>query len=241
MQISKKKFYKSAKIITSILFLLILVYLSVVNVFSATFSSKNDTDVERIWKDVAIQSAENRLSQDMIVSFDISESENILIATENEMIHLMDSNGNLLSTFTFYMDGSYYVQWAENNIMLLAERGRFAIEFTSEGELIDIYTMDDSSAGSYLRNLREKKTITVNDNTYAVSKDMGFISAFLSGYSYTTLTKTDSTGNQLRLYDVSATQSRNSAIKWIVIFSFVALVVLIFVGSMVSYFKNRRR
>ena len=241
MVIKNLALYKFAKSLTASLCLLVLVCISVVNVFSVTYYSMDSTEIERIWKYTDIQVVENNLNEDMIVNFDVSENEDIVIATENEIIIVMDSSGKQLRTFTFNMDGSYFVQWFENNILLLSVRGHFAIEFTLDGELVDIDRIESSSASTLWKTLRKQKTITTEENKYTVSKNTGVLSAFLNGYTYTTLTKTDILNNQSILYDVSTSQASCSAIKWIGILGFVILVVLIFVISMVSYYKNRRR
>lgn len=236
-----RKFYTPSKLIVFIICSFFLICISVVNVFSVTYYSMDNDEIERTWKHTDIQLVDNNLNKEMIVSFDVSENEDIVIATENKIIIVMDSTGNYLKTFTFNMDGSYFVQWNDNNIMLLSVRGHFAIEFTLDGELVDIDIIESSSASSLWQNLRKQKTITTEENNYTVSKNMGFLSGFLSGYTYTTLTKTDILNNQLILYDVSAPQASSSAIKWLGVFSFIVLIALVFVIRMVSYYKNRRR
>lgn len=244
MQITHNNYYRKfctpSKLIVSFLCSLFFICISVVNVFSVTYYSMDNAEVERTWKHTDIQLVDNNLNKEMIVSFDVSENEDIVIATENEIIVVMDSAGNYLKTFTFNMDGSYFVQWNNNNIMLLSVRGHFAIEFTLDGELVDIDVIESSSASSLWQNLRKQKTITTEENNYTISQNMGFLSGFLSGYTYTTLTKTDILNNQSILYDVSTPKASSAVIKWLGIFSFVVLVVLIFVISMVSYYKNRR-
>ncbi|MBP3415444.1 MAG: hypothetical protein J6L81_09650, partial [Clostridia bacterium] len=183
-------------------------------------------DIDRIW-DITALSVEPVPSSaddlgDSIVSFDVSESGNILLGLSGDKIVVIDANGNALHYYKFHEDGSYYVLWKEDNILLYLVRSRLIIEISPDGNLVDmVHTDDRSSINDELwRRIGNKNKITVGEYTYAMTN---------YAFGYSRLIKTDGQGNIDIIYDVVVEQSlRVAAVTIIGIFALAVSVGAIF-------------
>lgn len=172
-----------------------------------------------------------------IVSFDVSKDGIILLGFKENKIAISNSN-NVLTLFEFDNDGSFYVQWNDGNILLMLVRGSIVIEFSQDGQLINMVKTDDSSVknNSLWNQIAKRKSVNIGQASYYVKNDMGMFNFLASSYSQ--LITEDSQGNQTILYDVNNTQMTKTIVAFFAVIVFAAVVVLMI---LVQFVKFRKR
>lgn len=212
--------------------------------FETTALSENE--VNQIWQNINLRKSSDLKSLDSIelpiVSFDVSKDGIILLGfillgfKENK-IAISNSN-NVLTLFEFDNDGSFYVQWNDGNILLMLVRGSIVIEFSQDGQLINMVKTDDSSVknNSLWNQIAKRKSVNIGQASYYVKNDMGMFNFLASSYSQ--LITEDSQGNQTILYDVNNTQMTKTIVAFFAVIVFAAVVVLMI---LVQFVKFRKR
>ena len=144
----------------------------------------------------------------------------------------ISNSNNVLTLFEFDNDGSFYVQWNDGNILLMLVRGSIVIEFSQDGQLINMVKTDDSSVknNSLWNQIAKRKSVNY------VKNDMGMFNFLASSYSQ--LITEDSQGNQTILYDVNNTQMTKTIVAFFAVIVFAAVVVLMI---LVQFVKFRKR
>lgn len=172
-----------------------------------------------------------------IVSFDVSENGRILLGFKGNKVAVVDEN-KVLNFFEFSNDGSFYVQWKDNNILLLLVRGSIIVEFSQDGQLINMIEVDDNSIqnNSLWNQIAQKKHINIGQSSYCIKNNMGILNFFTSSYSQ--LLKTDSNGNSTVIYDVNSAQMTKTIILFVTVIIFMATVIS---GIVVQCFKLNRK
>lgn len=165
-----------------------------------------------------------------IISFDVSDNNWVAFGTAENIIQILDPDGNTANTLEFDLHGSYHIEWFGKNLLLYLNRELLEMEITTEGELIDVREIDESSIKSqqYWRFLSKRKEKTINNMTYQLQNDMGVLNLVAAG-RYNQLIKTDNEGNTTILYDVNTSR----LIKMIIIIIFfiaffTAVIILVF-------------
>lgn len=207
--------------------------------FETTDLSENE--VNQIWQNINLRKSSDLKSLDSIelpiVSFDVSKDGIILLGFKENKIAISNSN-NVLTLFEFDNDGSFYVQWNDGNILLMLVRGSIVIEFSQDGQLINMVKTDDSSVknNSLWNQIAKKKSVNIGQASYYVKNDMGIFNFLASSYSQ--LITEDSQGNQTILYDVNNTQMTKTIVAFFAVIVFAAVVVLMI---LVQFVKFRKR
>ena len=139
-----------------------------------------------------------------------------------------------MNVFEFSNYGSFFIQWNDDNILLLLVRSSIIVELTSAGQLIDMVRAEDSSIenNSLWNDIAKKDHVYIGENSYSIRNQMGFLNFFASSYSQ--LLKTDSSGNITILYDVNSGQLTKAIVTFIAILLFIALVAVILVRQFQS-------
>lgn len=120
-----------------------------------------------------------------IVNIDVSDKGYVCVALSNETIRVFDDKNNFVEQVEFESDGSYFVAWNDDNLVLFFVRGNIAFEFTLEGENLAVYSYEPEE--SVYREL-EQTEIEVNNNIYRIM-------------NHSVLTVIDSTGNEITIYE----------------------------------------
>lgn len=203
-------------------------------------------EINQIWNSIKVRSLPETLSLDemstSIVSFDVSESENILIGLKNNRLIVLDNNKELLYGFQFSNDGSFYVRWEGDNILLLLVRGAIIVEFSTNGQLINMIEADDRSIenNNLWNQIRDRDKISINDSVYLVRNQMGFLNFFSSSYSQ--LVKKDIDGKEMVIYDVSTVHATKTAVMLIAVLLFWGLIISVIIwksGKNVAVGENK--
>lgn len=185
--------------------------------FETTDLSENE--VNQIWQNINLRKSSDLKSLDSIelpiVSFDVSKDGIILLGFKENKIAISNSN-NVLTLFEFDNDGSFYVQWNDGNILLMLVRGSIVIEFSQDGQLINMVKTDDSSVKTIpMESNSKRKSVNIGQASYYVKNDMGIFNFLASSYSQ--LITEDSQGNQTILYDVNNTQMTKTIVAFLLL------------------------
>ena len=126
----------------------------------------------------------------------------------------------------------------DGNILLMLARGSIVIEFSQDGQLINMVKTDDSSVknNSLWNQIAKRKSVNIGQASYYVKNDMGIFNFLASSYSQ--LITEDSQGNQTILYDVNNTQMAKTIVAFFAVIVFAAVVVLMI---LVQFVKFRKR
>ena len=96
---------------------------STTSMFETTNLSENE--ISQIWQNINVRNSLDSISLSSIglpiVSFDVSENGMILLGFKGNKVAVVDED-TVTNFFEFSNDGSFYVQWNENNILLLLVR-----------------------------------------------------------------------------------------------------------------------
>lgn len=115
------------------------------------FETTNLSEEEKneIWQNINISSFSDDISLDNIrapsISFDVSKNGMMLLGFKGNKVAVADENGKVVHYLGFSDDGTFYVQWSNNNILLLLVRGSIIIEVSPSGQLINMIETDESS------------------------------------------------------------------------------------------------
>ncbi|MBQ8497530.1 MAG: hypothetical protein IJ489_08770 [Clostridia bacterium] len=166
-----------------------------------------DDQQQRIWRDSKIRKLGTRSAIEHpspIINFDVSESGLIVLALEGDQILVLDSSGNPIQSFTFDREGSYCVGWNKENILLYSNRSDIFIEFSLDGEFIDMIKHEPQSwkSSAFISDWQDIRSITFDGNTYTIENRAGVFN-LLTAQRYAKLYKTDSDGNEIVLYDAT--------------------------------------
>lgn len=191
--------------------------------------------IEMIWEYHNITIVENEMAdRQAIVNFAVSTDDYVAILTTDDMITIFDENGNVYRRFEFYDSGTTYVGWNEKNVLLFSVRGNNVIEFTLNGDLVDVVELSRDYGISIWDDVR-RTSVNTTSYTYGLSKNMGGLFDFFSGNKYSTLTKTDGSGNTITIYDVNSFQITKSIIIFMSIIIVICIVPVIIVCNVRKY------
>lgn len=182
----------------------------------------------QIWENIEFKKSVDSMSLDSIrlpiVSFDVSKNGMILLGLEGNKVAIVDES-KVLAFFEFSINGSFYVQWHDNNILLLLVRGSIIVEISTNGQLINMIKADTRSTqnNTLWNQIDRKKQVDIGESSYCVKNNMGILNFFLSTSSL--LIKSDSTGSEKVIYDVRGVQSSKTITILIIVIALFAVVV----------------
>lgn len=213
-----------AFIVAWILILVSLVYsnTSAVSIYdNAYYYDKNSA--KQIWDNANIcELSSSKITKERIVNFDVLSNRMIVIATNSNSIIVVDENGTITKTFTFSSYGSYYIKGKDDNLLLIFTRGETAIEFTTNCELVNVMKLDHSVVSEAWNDLN-RNTIEAFGNVYRMTNNKKFS---IVQSEFTTISKTDSEGNTIQLYNADLKAKRENQ-KWLLCFVILVLFIAI--------------
>lgn len=204
--------------------------------FEATDLSENK--INGIWQNIDVKVLSNISLNDIkssIVTFDISKNGLILLGFESlkseKKVAIVDDEKNVLKLLEFSTYGSFYLQWKENNILLLLVRGSIIVEISQDGQLVNMISVDMESTtnNSLWHKILAKRKINMGGSTYYIRNKWAILNYMKSAYSQ--LVKKDSQGNETILYDVDIVQAKRTTL-------FVMIVIIYFLYLAVSVYRD---
>ena len=145
-----------------------------------------------------------------ILCFDVREDGLIALGfqtpndSEERIVCIFDSNGAFQYGYRFACMGSFGVEWSGEHLLIYLVRSDLVRELDAAGNTVqwaDIpYTIENNR---YWYTVRDTERI-VGDSVYRIKNDMGIFNLIVSSYSQ--LTVTNASGEEIILYDVNQEQ-----------------------------------
>ncbi len=107
-------------------------------------------------------------------------------------------------------------------MLLIFTRGETAIEFTTNCELVNVMKLDHSVVSEAWNDLN-RNTIEAFGNVYRMTNNKKFS---IVQSEFTTISKTDSEGNTIQLYNADLKAKRENQ-KWLLCFVILVLFIAI--------------
>ena len=166
-----------------------------------------------------------------VVSFDVSENGMVVLGLRGDEIAVLDSDNKPIHDFHFKTNGSFYVRWHEENIVLILVRSSLTVEFTLDGDIIDVSAFDDGSGNNnkILNEIREFKDISFDGSMYSVTNGLKIMNAIVP--SRIKVEKTDSDLNITTVY-----KAKNSNIT-----SVISTVVVVVMFAVVCFVFSKKK
>ena len=166
-----------------------------------------------------------------VVSFDVSENGMVVLGLRGDEIAVLDSDNKPIHDFHFKTNGSFYVRWHEENIVLILVRSSLTVEFTLDGDIIDVSAFDDGSGNNnkILNEIREFKDISFDGNMYSTTNGLKIMNAIVP--SRIKVEKTDSDLNITTVY-----KAKNSNIT-----SVISTVVVVVMFAVVCFVFSKKK
>lgn len=195
-------------------------------------SEKRDYIINSINLHDDINNMSDNCLSSTVVSFDASENGMVVLGLRGDEIAVLDSDNKPIHDFHFKTNGSFYVRWHEENIVLILVRSSLTVEFTLDGDIIDVSAFDDGSGNNnkILNEIREFKDISFDGNMYSATNGLKIMNAVAP--SRIKVEKTDSDLNITTVY-----KAKNSNIT-LVISTVVVVVMFAVVCFVFSKKKN---
>ncbi len=201
-----------------------------------------ESEADEMWDyfDITIVN-EISMPNSTIINFDVSSEGFVAILTGDDTITVFDELYNVYRKFSFFNYGKAYIGWNNNNLLLFSVRDNIIAEFTLDGNCIAITQLSDHSMNKNVwKELERRQVINKNDCTYELSKDMGAILDFFSGYRYNTLIKTDLEGQKTIIFDINQSQKNKTTLLFFIVLGFVVSVITVFILGFARYNKGNR-
>lgn len=165
-----------------------------------------------------------------VLCFDVNKQGMIAVGqkgSQGEEICVYTSQGEFLYGYAFNCTQSFGVEWDEQHINIYFIRSDVIISLDSDGNILDIKTVQDTiDNNSYRNTLLYSTTRTVGNTTYLIRNDMGILNWIASSFSQ--IVTIDATGTESIIYDVNSMQLTKMivTISLICVFVFVAIAVV---------------
>ena len=158
--------------------------------------------------DINISLIHEEPAKESIVCFDVNSAGLIALGQskfEEKTICIYSNAGIFQYGYTFHCSGSFGIEWDENNLNIYFVRGDAIVSITPNGEILDVFEVQDTSANnSYENYLLYSTEKSVGDHEYIMRNDMGILNLF--AVSYSQLVVEDIDGTEHVIYNVNAAQ-----------------------------------
>lgn len=167
-----------------------------------------------------------------IKCFDVSNSGLIAIGIDEDTekhINVYDNNGTFQYGYSFETQGTYGIEFDDNNLIIYFVRGNDACLIDSEGNFIEMCVITNTAENnSYWQHNVYAKSKSIGNSKYVLSKPIMF------SPSYTKLTKISSDGTEFVIIDVST-----DFFVFVIIVIIIALIIMgISIMAIINYFKS---
>lgn len=238
-----KRFIKMVCIIIiSLLELLSLSFYSIASSYGFETVDLPESQIEKIWENINLHKLddfeveENSLA---IMSFDVSTNGNIVLGLQKNKILILNKNNDILDCFEFTNDGTFYVKWNNENVLLFMTRGTMILEFSLDGELVDMINVDVQNVNNnkLWNDVMYNTHVSKNGYSYNLKNNLGIFNLF-TFKSYSQLIRSDENGDSIIIYDVNQNQL-GKIISTIVLISLFACVCLLMVKNRMTEIRTQ--
>ena len=216
----------------------ILLFLSVmtgavqqVYAMNTAFSTErlSEEEEEKFLANVNISVLMDEPQKRKIECFDVKENGLVVIGTSEEnrkFVGVYSEEGSFQYGYEFKCDGTFGVEWNENNINIYFVRGDVAVTLNPMDEIESIFRIQNTEENNdYWHHHVFVTKRTVGDTTYMLKNDAGVFNLFASSYSKLVATRGD--GEETIVYDVGTSRLPEMLVKFIGVIIFILIVVLV--------------
>lgn len=198
-----------------------------------------DERIQEIWNNMELKEIKEPYQDaEAFTSFDVSKNDTVALGLKNNKVIVLDSNNTVIKQFSFESEGSFYVRWKGDHLVLFLERSSLIVEFTLFGELVNMVdTQNNLTNDALWRAITTQRPIKIHGNLYKTQNPMGGFGDLIFAQSYPQLIKVDEKGNATMIYDASGKQIP----KAITIFCLILTFVFTCIGGLIWQIKKYAR
>ena len=164
----------------------------------------SDAEKETIEKNIDLTLLSEMNAYFGIDCFDVSDSGCVAVGIDygtHKSIYVFDSDGNFDRGYDFSIDGSFNLEWDEDNILIYIVRGDIVVSVDRDGKVTNVKKIENTSENnSYWNKLRSTKSKTVDGKTYLMRNKIGIFNLFATSYSQIIVQTAES---EMIIYDAS--------------------------------------
>ena len=202
-----------------------------------------ENDAKEIWQRIGFKTKVSDIKKNLLptthmVSFDVSDSEQVAVAYSSRVIVVYDKNGDEIASFEFIEYGRYCVEWYGENLLLYTIRGDDIFEFTLDGELVNAVKWDPYETDrNRKRNTQilKRTEVTRNENRYKAETPRRLIQA---DNEYTQIVRIEPSGNRTVVCSVRQTET---SMRYIVYIGAAALFIVGIGIAIVVVINSRKK
>lgn len=217
---------KRNKIFRTILCGIIIMFCLLVPLSLSAYASDSESGLVRQVEESLDISIFRQEETDRLINCFAVNSSGYYAIGHNNTIQLFDSLGVFKYGYHFRTDGTYGIDFKENNIIIYLGRSNIAVEVDSSGACINAEKVHFSK--DLVDNVINRTYKQIENVTYYLERDIGI---FNGGYSR--LVKVDETGTKTVLYDVTTRGYFAGAFHYMVI-SVFPIAVILFVSNKIK-------
>lgn len=178
-----------------------------------------------------------------ITSFSVSEQGLIAVGIEgtwvpfinffpDDYVLIIDNTGNILNCiyYTYPHSDTIFVDWHNDNVLIIERRGGVIIEISPDGEIIEYYDITAEENDDVRFRSKPPMKISINDNTYELKRGK-----LLNSGKHTTLYK----NSQTVLFNLQDYKGNSQYIAVFVIIGIVIVEAVVIIRRTIS--KKRKR
>lgn len=176
-----------------------------------------------------------------IQCFDVNESEMVAIglnSIDENFVNVYNENCEFLYGYTFDIEGSFELEWNNDNLRIYFERSEIIVTFDELGKCVEVGGMVYSTDNSIYKidnvYLTEK---TIGDTTYSMKND-SFIFNIL-GSSYSKLVKIEENSNEIVIYDAGSMNTARNIVILLGLVFFCVIIIKMFINQIKGYNTNK--
>ena len=202
----------------------------------STTEIDNDTR-QHIISSIALTPLDKEPKKMPVCCFDVNEDERLVLGWDTntsgkKVIAVYQSDGSFLYGYSFYVSGSFGVQWDNENILLYSVRGNVAISIHADGTIAEIREIEDTIENNSYWYAVNSWQRTVGTDRFLRKCSMGPLN--LVAFASSQIIKIDAAGTETMIYDVN----QEYLIKVIAVTLFVVLFVAYTLITIVQTIKK---
>lgn len=147
-------------------------------------------------------------------------------------------DNDFLYGFSFKCTGDFELEWDGENLNICFVRGEVLISVNSDGEVLDLRKIQNTTDNNSHWNYLDYKPHVINNTEYKAKNTLGLLNFFQTSFSQLVMTSAD--GEETVLYDVSSIHNPNAIALFIAITAFAATVIVIVGKPVISYILHNK-
>lgn len=197
--------------------------------------SVSEEKQEEFLSNISVLLIDSEPTKRAIDCFDVSDHGLVAIGCSNsnqKTVCVYNNDGTFQYGYIFNCNGSFGIEWMEENIVIYFARGNMAMCITPSGQVKNVFRIQQTAENTSYWNyaILSNKRVS-QENEYVLCNDLGIFNLFASTYSQ--LLVTDLSGKTTVIYDVNPHQLSASILLGGAILLFVGIVTTIVIKRII--------